>query len=258
MVKEMILVPIYWGEWWVPARGNSYNWAEVNGLMSKVVAGRYMDGLNQYGIGRGSLTRTHVHPVDPPATGFTDVGLNAVFKEAIDDERVPQPNDFDLEQQQPFYSLIVQPGIEHLRGATPDGKVAEGTPDVGTGAYHWGFHYDYPNGGSWDGQACWVKATPDIAGTVQRWVHEMAEAYSSGSGEIADMCEDNHPVLVDGVVVPQYWSVADNACWPPSDMMVPVERAEKERAGEPLTATSPLTGVSRADKERSGPRLGGG
>lgn len=252
-VKEMILVPIYWGEWWVPAKGNTYNWAEVNGLMSNVVGGRYMDGLNQYGIGRGSITRSYVHQVDPPAGGFTDAELHAIFKVAIDDERVPQPDDFDLERQQAFYSLIVKPGIEHLRDATPDGKVAQGTPDVETGAYHFGFSYDYTDGrGTWGGQACWVKATPTAIGTIQRWAHEMAEAYSAGSGEISDLCESNHPVLVDGVSVPQYWSVADNSCWPPSDEMVTVERAGQQREGQPLAANSPLGSVKRAGMGRAG------
>jgi hypothetical protein len=34
---------------------------------------------------------------DPPDTGFTDAELHSLFKLAIDDERVPQPDDFDLE-----------------------------------------------------------------------------------------------------------------------------------------------------------------
>lgn len=50
MSKKMWLFPIYWGEWWVPAKNNAYNWAEVNGLMSTVVGGRYMDGLNQMAL----------------------------------------------------------------------------------------------------------------------------------------------------------------------------------------------------------------
>ena len=73
MSKQMLLFPIYWGEWWVPAQNNSYKWAEVNGLMGTVVGGRYMDGLNQYGIERGSVGRTFVYPIDPPTFGFADV-----------------------------------------------------------------------------------------------------------------------------------------------------------------------------------------
>jgi hypothetical protein len=30
--KPMMLCPIYWGDWWVPARQNAYNWAEVDVL----------------------------------------------------------------------------------------------------------------------------------------------------------------------------------------------------------------------------------
>jgi hypothetical protein len=44
----------------------------------------------------------------------------------------------------------------------------------------------------------------------------MAEAYST-AGEISDTCQANAPILVDGVSVPQYWSVANNSCWPPPD-----------------------------------------
>jgi hypothetical protein len=62
-MKQIVIVPIYWGDWWVPARGSPYNWAEVNGLLQTVVGGRYMDCLNQYGIGRGVVSKTYVYPL---------------------------------------------------------------------------------------------------------------------------------------------------------------------------------------------------
>ncbi len=224
MVKQMILVPIYWGDWWVAARGNAYNWLEVNGLMHQVVGGRYLDGLNQYGFGRGQVSKTHVVPQDPPTTGFTDAEMQGIFKAALDASDVPRPDDFDLQTQQPFYSLLVKPGVEHLRDATADGTVAQGTPDVATGAYHFAFTYAYGDGRpDWHGQACWVKSDTTAAGTLVRWVHEMAEAYS-GHSEVADRCEGEHLVLVDLVDVPQYWSEEAQSCWPPSDTMQGVVR----------------------------------
>lgn len=240
----MILIPVYWGEWWIPAQGNSYSWASVNGLMQKVVSGRYMDGLNQYGIGRGSVSGTYVYPVDPPTGGFSDSNMQWMLKMAIDQNHVGSPDAYDLSTQQPFYCLIVKPGIEHLRDATP--TVAQWTPDVQTAGYHFGFTYNYVDGrGIWNGQACWIKADTSDLGTVQRWVHEMAEAYSSGYGEIADKCEGNAPILVDGVAVPQYWSDGDNACWPLADEDIKFEPLpdappEFHPFGNEVTKTEPL------------------
>jgi hypothetical protein len=244
--KAMRLIPVYWGEWWVPAQHNAYNWAEVNGQMSTVVTGRYMDGLNQYGIGRGSVERTYVHQIDPPAEGFTDYNTGWLFKMAIDDGLVPEPDDFDLSTGQPFYCLIVKPGIEHINAA--------GKPETGLGGYHFGFSYDYggDKGGTWYGQACWIKAAPNLGGTVLRWVHEMAEAYTpSGTGEIADKCQGNAPVVVDGVAVPQYWSNADNGCWPPSDEMIKVGRpVGEETRSSARIGSREMTDVNRGRRTR--------
>jgi hypothetical protein len=249
-VKAMTLVPYYWGPWWIPAKGNSYNWGDLNAVMARVVGGRYMDGLNQYGIGRGSISKTYVHRDDPPATGFTDGERETLLRTAMDDGRVPRPEDFDLETQQPFYCVIVKPGVEHLRDA-------KGTPDTGTGAFHFGLNYVYPGfshePASWQGQACWVKAAPTVTGTVQRWVHEMAEAYSAGKGEIADLCQSKDAVIVDGVAVPQYWSVSSQTCWPPSDTRGSTAKARKGRS--PLSEDKKMTSVTRMRSGRVGPPL---
>lgn len=247
-VKRIILCPIYWGEWWVPAKGNAYNWAQVSGLMANVVAGRYMDGLNQYGIGRGAITRTYVHQVDPPSSGFGDYNVQWMFKTAIDNGLIDAPDSFDLNVEQPFYCLIVKPGVEHLRDAAPG--VPQWTPDTGTGAYHFGFSYDYGDGRqAWTGQACWVKGDTTAEGTVQRLVHEMAEAYSL-VGEIADKCESNAPVLVNHVLVPQYWSAAEGACWPDGDQFVDVQAAIEAGFRGVLVPSDPrMTGVQDAQPE---------
>lgn len=244
--KQMILIPIYWGEWWVPARGNAYNWAEVNGLMGRVVGGRYMDGLNQYGVGRGAVTKTHVYQIDPPESGFSDFNMQWMFKTSIDAGYVPTPDDFDLATQQPFYALVVKPGIEHLRDATPDGTVKQWDRDPGTGAYHFDFTYAYGDGwGAWKGQACWIKGDSTALGTVQRWTHEMAEAYTAGQGEISDLCQGDPAVVVDGVLVPQYWSVADGGCQPTADPGVTVRRDDLVDAGRSVLRGAAPQGFDR-------------
>jgi hypothetical protein len=238
--KRMMLCPIYWGDWWVPVRHNAYNWAEVNGQMANVVSGRYMDGLNQYGIGRGAVTRTYVHQIDPPTWGFTDYNTAWLFKLAIDGNLIARPDDFDLDTELPFYCLIVKPGIEHR--ATKDNLPVEQWPTEPTlGAYHYGFSYDFEDGRKpWSGQACWVKGDAAIGGTIARWVHEMAEAYAGA--EIADKCQGQGLELVDGVPVPQYWSNADSACRPEGDEMQSVQRALEDA----LTgASSPPPGWMR-------------
>ncbi len=207
--KQMVIIPIYWGGWWATRGpvGRSAA-AEMNGILQTIVGGRYMDCLSQYGIGRGYVARSYVYPVDPPASGFTDSMRDYVFSLAINQGHVPTPGDFNLNLQRPFYCLIVKPGVEHLL----DPSLA---PDVNSGAYH--YSKNYWNGGPWPGgQVCWVKGDTTIAGTVQRLIHEMAEAYS-GAGEIADKCQGAGSVVVDGVTVPQYWSVADNSCCPEPD-----------------------------------------
>lgn len=249
--KRMILCPIYWGDWWIPVRNNVYNWAEVNGYMANVVSGRFMDGLNQYGISRGAISRTYVHPIDPPAWGFTDSNTAWLFKYAIDNNLITPPDYFDLVAEQPFYCLIVKPGIEHR--ATKDNLPVDQWPtEPNLYAYHYGFSYDFGGGRPpWSGQACWVKGDASVEGTVERWVHEMAEAYASS--EISDKCQDQQRVLVDGVLVPQYWSNADNACWPPADQLENVHRAIE---GAIATASSPppgwMTGVQHAQWEITG------
>lgn len=254
MTKQMIAIPIFWGDWWVPVHNNAYNWLDVNGMMAKVIGGRYMDGLNQYGYERGSVQRPFVYEVDPPATGFGDTGMQNMFRTAIDDGQVPKPDDFDLSTQQPFYCLFVKPGVEHLRDATADGTVAQDAPDINTGAYHFGFNYNYDDGRTpWRGQACWVKSDTTAAGTVVRWAHEMAEAYS-GNSEIADRCQGNPPVLVDGVVVPQYWSVTDNTCWPPDDTWTTVEEAQNQAAPS-IGGSDPMETVDQA-LSGDGPHIG--
>jgi hypothetical protein len=240
VTKQMIVIPIYWGEWWYPERKNEYSWIELNGLITKVIGGTYMDGLNQYGFGRGSVSGEYVFGEDPPTKGFGDAKMQWMFKAAID-------------AQQPFYSLIVRPGVEHLRDATSDGKVAQDAPDVNTGAYHFPFSYDYGDGREpWSGQACWVKSDATAVGTLARWVHEMAEAYS-GHSEVADRCEANHRVLVDGVPVPQYWSEQDGACWPLGDLMTPVQEGLSQKA--PEIADPKFEAVGEA-VEGEGPRIG--
>jgi hypothetical protein len=255
MVKQMIVIPIYWGDWWLLARGNAYSAPDVNGLVTKVVQGRYMDGLNQYGFGRGAVSGMYVFQEDPPDRGFGDTKMQWMFKTAIDEGHVPTPDSFDLETQQPFYCLLVKPGIEHLRDATSDGKVPQDTPDVNTGAYHFGFTYTYPDARArWHGQACWVKSDTTATGTVGRLVHEMAEAYS-GNSEISDRCQSNAPVLVDGVVVPQYWSVKDNECWPHDDKLVSVAVAEEQAPPSIVSDDRRVESLNEA-LNQEGPHIG--
>src|SRR5712671_2104093 len=253
MVKQMIVIPIYWGEWWLPVRNNAYSWIELNGLLTTILGGKYMDGLNQYGFGRGSIPGEYVYQKDPPANGFADSQMQWMFKNAIDGGFIPRPDSFDLATQQPFYARIVKPGVEHLLTTTVDGKLVERDPDVNTGAYHFGFTYDYGKGGSWGGQACWVKADTTAVGTLGRLVHEMAEAYS-GNAEIADRCEGHDRVLVDGVPVPQYWSEADGGCWPPSETMTTVQQGLEGKA--PKIADPRLEEVDESIGRR-GPHISG-
>lgn len=180
--------------------GRRGSWARVRG---HALDGRFVGGQ-------------WVKQTDPFSAGFGDTEMQSNFKYAIYSGSVHHPDDFDLATQQPFYALMVKPGVEHLRDATPDGTVAQNTPDVGTGAYHFGFTYSYgdsrPN---WDGEACWVKSGTTAVDTLGSLVHEMAEAYAGR--EVSDLCQSQTPVLVEGVRVPQFWSAADNSCWPPPD-----------------------------------------
>ena len=206
-IKQIVVIPIYWGQWWIPTAGNAYNWAEVNGLLESVVGGRYMDYLNQFGVGRGGVSTTYVHPLDPPELGFSDGMRDHMFRLAINDGHVPAPSDHDLARQQPFYCLLVKPGIEHLRSPSL-------APDVRTGAYHYPFQPTYWDGGSWpDGQVCWVKGDMTVGGTVQRLLHEMAEA-CSGAGQISGRSHTEDRAVGDGVAVLQHWSVTTHACQP--------------------------------------------
>lgn len=203
-VKQVILIPIFWGEWWTPALGHAYKWADVTTPMARVVSGRYMDGLNQYGLGRGTVSKTYLHQVDPAPGGFGEVNLQWVVRSAIESGRVARPDEFDLETQLPCYSVIVAPDPEH--------DAEQSSP------------FDVSHGSNpWVGRACWVRADQTAAGTVRRWVRELARACTEGHDDVVDRCQAGSPVFVDRVSVPRYWSVQDDACWPPPDV-APVER----------------------------------
>lgn len=207
-VKQVILIPIFWGEWWTPSLGNAYNWADLTAPMARVVTGRYMDGLNQYGFGRGTVSKTYLHQVDPAPGGFGEVNLQWVVRSAVDAGHVARPEEFDLATQQPCYCVIVAPDPNH---------------DIEESA-HFDVSHDVGDGRSpWVGAACWVRADETAAGTVRRWVREITRVCTVDHDFVADRCEAESPVFVDRVSVPQYWSAQDHACWPAADI-APVER----------------------------------
>jgi hypothetical protein len=202
-LREMTIHPIFWGDWWLPVRDNDYNWGDVFAAIYTAVTGRYMDELNQYNIGRGRIGKVYVHTSDPPSTGWTDYQHGALLKLAIDEGHIESP--FKRGKNElPFYCVIVKPGIEHMN--------ADGKPEPDLWGYHFPFVYELPGLMQWSGQACWVKGQATAEETAAICAHEFTEAYAGS--EIADMCEQNPRVQVDGVRLPQYFSQRRNACWP--------------------------------------------
>jgi hypothetical protein len=214
IIQRVCVVPLFWGAQWVPniTNPNSPNptTLQVATNINSIVTGPYMDGLAQYGVGRGSVQAIgpfdHITSSSEPPNPFTTNNVwNTVIKPALDSNSIPRPDDGSGNQY--FYVVFMPPG------ANPGSNLG-------------GFHTSYNYNGS-QAHIAWV-LNNGLGFITRLFSHELNEAVSDPEGsaynfnakacpgvsgwcEIGDVCQ-NLNGLVNGISVQDYWSQVDQAC----------------------------------------------
>jgi len=178
--------------------------------MERLFAGPYMNGLRQYGIGRGKVAGTAFLSSDPP-NPFPGEDWREKLYDLIEQGYVQfDPGDDSTPN---LYLFVLPPGVVINAPAVP-----------GETGNHGGFTYSevietsgFVAGG--------VVTTSDLDSTTMILAHEIVEAATnSGEGnawimdsvaapenEIADVCQ-NTQNRSNGIYVQAYWSDVHNAC----------------------------------------------
>ena len=201
---------IFWGGAW---QNDSLQTALTNAV-AKIVTGKYLSALGQYGAATsGTLSRVLYDGSDPPSPTFTTGDVASFVLGLIDDDRLPEP---DADWQ--HLHVVMMPRTTRFSGSNT------------------GFHtrvlwsdYDLFDVDNDQTHFAWVEFS-DIDSMTAIFSHELAEAVTDPEGnaiqiapasptnwnEIGDVCSST--LRVDGVVVQSYWSALDNAC------VIPIER----------------------------------
>ncbi len=192
------VVPIFWGSAWADSSNPNPTWLDVTTAIINLLAGPFMDGLNQYsGIQPGSVkiasgTR---YPNTEPPNPFTDDKIHTFITDLFQAGLLPDPSTGQF-----LYVVFMPPGVSY----TPGGFSGDHTVFQlnGVTAY------------------CAFIGHGDLDGITTTFSHELAEACSDpggGSGitidnsEIADFC-GSYTAKLNGVAVQGYWSLSARAC----------------------------------------------
>lgn len=227
VLKRPKVVPIYWDQFFI---ANPDVVTEANKLLHDLVRGPFMNGLAQYGVGRGTIAKeividTNATPV--PATPW-DSGGNAdavqLTKWLLDGVVTPEP-----EQNQLSLMFVI---FLPLTLTLTNGKDNAGVPV--TDICGWHDHSRYNEGAGQDDLFWAVISTNSARQTSSHTFvddisfcvgHELAEAFTNPSEdgyfdtncELGDICEvDSSGALATfnyrGWHVEPYWSNWDRAC----------------------------------------------
>jgi hypothetical protein len=205
LMPHVSLVLIFWGNAWTRA-ATSPAATQVRDAVQTMLDGPYLSGLDQYGIGRGTLKRAIIVLSDPPET-FNRSNWHDLIWNLIDQDTFPEPDD---DGGRNFYMIVLPPGIAY---SDPNVTGIHGYP----GDYDFPFDYDVAWGG-------FVLNDGTLDTITTRLSHELVEACtdteddgwtvdgrSHPDNEIGDICQDTVG-QVDGVMVQGYWSNRDQAC----------------------------------------------
>lgn len=211
---------------------NSAAVTNANQLVTDLITGRFMNGLAQYGVARGALTKTVVidTKITPaPKTWDSSDGNDLIQLKAwfIANTLTPPAKD---NTQTVFF--IILPNSTTLT----NGKNANGTPNTSIVGWHHSAKY---NSSSSNNDLFWglVQTQPNTltAGSEATFIngfaygvgHELCEAFTNRDGssgyinsngcEIGDICEaDTSNNLITFPYktwsIEPYWSTWDNAC----------------------------------------------
>jgi hypothetical protein len=211
----MPLYTIYWGSYWALPDGQALQSQIQNSPNPMLYFSHYLDGLQQYGVphhagvpGSGTV---EVNNFSDPANGFSQSNLTDVINNAIDNQGLPDTDDFSNEG---LYLVFTPPGV------TSD-VVENGLP---VGGYHsadtnFSFPFDFDTR-----HFAWIGDT--ISGSLDKITkvvsHEVAEAMtdpnvdaisvnSGGGDEIGDGDAEHFTAFLNGYEVQALWSQQDGA-----------------------------------------------
>ena len=200
---------IFWGKEWASATP-PVTMGEVINDVESVLAGPYLDGLDQYGISGAFVDRVHkLTNEDPPNPfGLDDAGDRV--KDLIGDGTFPEPIQDNLPS---VYAVFLPSKVAGKSVSTPEA----------------GYHSNYLNfdWGDFDisyVHVAWAGNDGTRQGISSNFTHELVETLTDpdGSGwqvdprssfnwnEICDVCQST--AVLNGVTVSSYWSNRENAC----------------------------------------------
>jgi hypothetical protein len=203
---------IFWGDAWQ----NDPVQSTLTNAVAKVVTGRYLSALGQYGAATsGTVNRVLFDSSNPPSPTFTTADVASFVIGLIDDDKLPEP---DADWQ--HLNVVMMPSTTRFAG---------GGSTTGLHTRVLWSDYDLFDVDNDQTHFAWVQYGP-IDTMTATFSHELAEAVTDPEGnaiqiapasptnwnEIGDVCSST--LRVDGVVVQSYWSAADNAC------VIPIER----------------------------------
>jgi hypothetical protein len=183
-------------------------------LCKDLVTGPYLNGLAQYGVGRGSMAGTaRIDDTAPPATLSEDEARDRI-KGFVSDIIPEKPA---IDETSLLYVLFLPPQTKPTISSGKDDFCGyHNSTKLHAESQHDDLFYAIIRTDGAD-QTSGKKFIESVSGCVS---HEIAEAvtsrdgrgYHKGSCEIGDLCEQTGTHDYRGRQVEQYWSQWDNSC----------------------------------------------
>jgi hypothetical protein len=213
MMDNPQVVLILWGHDYVT---NSSLTSNVEQAFGDIVSGSFMNGLYQYGIGRGEVVSTVVideplpKPGTRPARSWQDIQNNVV--NWLNNGTVPiRPS---VNDNNVMYFVVPPAEYELYLGSDPT------VPSLGIQGLHW--HTKYRSDSTRDdtviatGKTYHPDNVPQFMLTTDVFGHELVESFNDpygGRTELGDPCINDGDWLYLGKwSMQQYWSAQRNAC----------------------------------------------
>jgi hypothetical protein len=206
------VVVIFWGSYWQTATA-SPSTAEVTQAVQRILVGPYMSDLAQYrGITNAQLHTTYTTAAadgDPPQN-FTDTDVTTLVTGLIEAGKIPAPIDLD----DVYYAVVLPLNVAYVHSG------------------YIGVHWSVTGNGA-RAAIGWSGNNGVLGNITEAFCHELVEACSDPYGdgftlqnlpvgdEIADACQGQAQITVNGFKVAQYWSARLQECFPPTSLVTP-------------------------------------
>jgi hypothetical protein len=202
---------IFWGKEW--SSGSSpVQMGTIVGDVQSIVAGPYLDALEQYGVSGASVDRIIFLTDEDPPNPFSSGDGETRVADLIGNGTVPQPDD---EIVPALYVIFLPSTVAGKTLGLPTGINGEHTRLLSIDWDHFVVN-SVP--------VAWIGNDGTVDTITQVFSHELVEALTDPEGdgwqveprgrfdwnEIADVCASTF--RLNGVVVASYWSNSDNSC----------------------------------------------